>query len=122
MTNRKKTSKKRLSAIQKTILAIIISLFILIIGLVIATFFLNPEAIVKNKISALTSEYYENYLYENLKNSDQVPDFKKAIEGYKDYGFTHVYLRQLIYYKNDPETIEFLKKYSILITKDFKRI
>ena len=81
MTNRKKTSKKRLSAIQKTILTIIISLSILIISLVISAFFLNPEARVKSKISALTSEYYENYLYENLKNSDQVPDFEKVIEG-----------------------------------------
>ena len=111
MTKRKKSSKKRLSGIQKTILAIIVSLSVLIIGLVISSIFLNPEAITKRKISALASEYYENYLYENLKNSDQVPDFEKAIEGYKDYGFAHVYLRQLIYYDNNEETIRFLKKY-----------
>ena len=78
MTNRKKPSKKRLSAIQKTILTIIVSLSILIIGLAISIFFLNPEARVKSKISALASEYYENFLYENLKNSDQVADFEKT--------------------------------------------
>lgn len=106
-----KKSQKSFTKIQKIILSIIGFLFVLITILCISIFFLNPETRIKNKIAELTAKYYETYLYENLKNSDQVPNFEEAIERYKDYGFAHVYLRQLIYYDNNPETINFLKKH-----------
>ena len=109
MATRKK--KKPLLLVQKIMITIISFLFTIVILLCISSIFLNPEARVKSKISKLASNYYESYIYENLKNSDKVKDFEKTIENYKDYGFSNITLRQLIYFDDNTETINFLKKY-----------
>lgn len=106
-----KNKKTSLSIAQKTIVLVIGLLFILIAVLSISLFFLNTESRVKNTISSIATDYYENYIYENIINSEKVEEFDKIMENYEHFGFSAIYLRQLLYYNNNPETIDFIKQY-----------
>ena len=76
-------------------------LFILIIGYLIFSLTYTSENITKSKIEALASDYYENYLYQQIVNSKENP--AKILDEYKKIGLSIVYLRQLLHYKNDKE-------------------
>lgn len=117
MTNKRthsnfNTTKKRLSTTQKTIIAIILISSILVVAFYLYSLFFNSEAHIKGKLSTLASHYYEDYLYENLINSENINDLGEVMEEYKTSGFPTVYLRQLLYYKeNDAKTISLLKEH-----------
>lgn len=89
--------KAPLSGTQKTIIIVIILAILVTIVAVIISFFLKPESLTKARIEGLAADYYENYVYENLINSDQFSgDLNSTMNRYKETGFTPVTLRQLI--------------------------
>ena len=106
-TNRKK--KKPLSLVQKVIIGIIIATSLLVVFYIVFASLNSSERITKSKISDLAPNYYENYLYEEMNNTSN----KKPSEPLKEYekiGLSIVYLRQLLYYKDqtDTETVNYL--------------
>lgn len=89
--------KHKLSPIQKIIIVIIISVMAITIGFAIASFFLQPENLTKAKISNLATDYYENYLYENLINSEKFSgNIDATMSEYRDRGLSTITLRQLL--------------------------
>lgn len=107
-----KKRKKHYSLIQKMIIGIIIATSTIIIAALIILFFSNPERNVKNQISSLASDYYENYLYEKTISANKNTDPSEIFGDYEKSGLSTVYLRQLLYYKtHDKKIIDFLKEY-----------
>ena len=107
-----KTKKRKLSLVQKIIVCVIAIIFVLIFFFLIFSLINNPERSVKSKIDNLARDYYENFLYEQITHTNnQTP--AKALEEYKSVGLSIVYLRQLLYNKNqnDEETIKYLTNY-----------
>ena len=89
--------KHKLSPIQKIIIVIIVSVMAITIGFAIASFFLQPENLTKAKISNLATDYYENYLYENLINSEKFSgNIDATMSEYRDRGLSTITLRQLL--------------------------
>ena len=89
--------KHKLSPIQKIIIVIIVSVMAITIGFAIASFFLQPENLTKAKISNLATDYYENYLYENLINSEKFSgNIDATMSEYRDRGLSIITLRQLL--------------------------
>ena len=106
-TNRRK--KKPLSLVQKIILGIIVISSLLVIFYVIFAVLNSPERTTKAKISELASNYYENYLYEEMnKAGNEKPS--ETLKEYEKIGLSIVYLRQILYYKDqsDTETVDYL--------------
>ena len=89
--------------VKKTILLVIlIASLVVAFGVIYAIFF-NTEKVVKSKISALATDYYENYFYENLINSDkfkQLKDLDTEMEKYHTSGLAPVTLSNLLLYDN----------------------
>ena len=86
--------KQRKTLAQKTIITIIILAIITVATSVICSLIFNTEYQIKNKISHLASEYYENHFYSNISKSDGNP--AEALERYTDTGLAKVSLRQLV--------------------------
>lgn len=109
-----KIQKNRLSAPQKVIISIIVMAFIVIIIAVVSVFITKPENIVKSKIEALSSNYYENYLYENILNSDNFSgNITETLEKYTETGFSAITLRELLLNdtKKTADIAPFIKEY-----------
>ena len=88
---------------KKTILTIIVLVIIIVAGTVVCIQFLTPEHQVKSKINSLATDYYENYLYQNLINSDKyqaLSDKSSSMEKYASYGFNPITLRNLLLHSN----------------------
>ena len=87
--------------VKKTILLVIlIASLVVAFGVIYAIFF-NTEKVVKSKISALATDYYENYFYENLVNSDKFKQLKNLdteMEKYHTNGLAPVTLSNLLLY------------------------
>ncbi len=95
--NKRQTAKAPLSFTQKLIIAVIILAIIVTIIGVIISFFLQPEHLTKSRIESLATDYYENYLYENLINSENYSgDIEATMSKHAEIGFTPITLRQLI--------------------------
>lgn len=75
---------------------IILTMLTVAIGVLLSYFF-NPEQLTKSRITDLASDYYENYLYEQLINSENFSgDLDATMSRYNSNGFNPVTLRQLI--------------------------
>jgi hypothetical protein len=106
--------KHKLSLAQKITIAIIIIVMIITFGFTIASFFLQPENLTKAKISGLAADYYENYLYENLLNSENFSgDVESTLSEFKDTGLSTISLRQLLLHDRtkNASVIEEIKQY-----------
>jgi hypothetical protein len=103
------TKKKKLTNIQKIIIFIISFLFVLVVCYLIYAYTHTPENMAKSKIENLASNYYENFLYQNIIESGE-KDPARVLESYKDTGLSIVYLRQLLIHKetDDTELMNFL--------------
>lgn len=113
---KKKSSKKsrRLSKIQKIIVAIIIIAFVIVFTVSIGLMFFSTENHVKSKIDHLARNYYENYYYEKIINSKKFDgDVTGILENYRESGFSPAPLRQILLYDTDENksTAEYIKKY-----------
>lgn len=92
---------------QKLILVTIIMTIILVILAIVSSFLLQPERLVKSRLSAIASDYYENHLYANFENSPQradITDLDEFMQKYATHGFARVSLRQLLLYDNEKYT------------------
>lgn len=90
-------------AIKKTILLVIMIASLVVAFSIIYTIFFNTEKVIKSKISALATDYYENYFYENLINSDkfkQIKNLDTEMEKYHTDGLAPVSLSNLLLYDN----------------------
>ena len=112
MKKRQNTRKQKLTLFQKIIISVIFILFALIIIYIIVAFTFTPENIAKSKIEQLSSNYYENYLYEQIIESGN-SNPAEILEEYKDTGLSIVYLRQLLLHKDqdDSEITVFLTEH-----------
>lgn len=95
--NKRQATKVPLSFTQKLIIVVIIlAIIVTIIGIIIS-FFLQPEHLTKSRIEGLAADYYENFLYENLINSENYSgDIEATMSKHVETGFTPITLRQLI--------------------------
>lgn len=119
--NTKKTQSKnnngfwgRLSGIQRLIIGIIVCAIIVVLAALVCSFVFKPENTVKSKIDNLASDYYENFFYERIVESNNSDDaVKKVVSEYKDTGLTPVSLRQLILHdtQKNYEIGKYLKNY-----------
>lgn len=79
------------------ILAIIIIATIMVCILIVASFFLKPEAQVKQKIESLANHYYEDIFYEKMLNSDQYSgNPADSLAAHADRGLAVMTLNQLL--------------------------
>lgn len=108
------TKRQRFTKPQLIIIIVIILCMLSVITAVIYNLFSKPENIVKAKISEISSDYYENYLYKNFnfeKYSSE--DFANFMQKYENVGLTTTTLRQLLLYdhQKNADVAPLLKKY-----------
>lgn len=107
-------NKPKLTIIQKIMISTIVILLIAATVMVVFTLTHRPEDEIKNLISKLSSNYYENYLYANFS---QTASFKEnpdtIMQKYEKYGFSSITLGQLLLYDNkkNQEHTDFLKSH-----------
>ena len=125
MTKKLKPNTKRQKYTKKSkpsfvapliILIVIIVLIITIVTFTLSLLFHNPEKTIKDQLSALSKDYYENHLYESLTAAQESTDsvsFNKTMEKYQKYGFGTVHLRQMLSYdkQTNPSRVELIAKY-----------
>lgn len=97
---------------KNSVITIIITVAIAMVGFTIFNIIATPEHLVKKEIETITADYYENYFYQNiLKNNSiyekDVADPKAAerimsniLEKYIERGFPRINLNQLLLYDN----------------------
>ena len=112
----KRSSKKSIFIIRRTILTVISLAMLTVVIAIICIFIFKPENVVKSKISNLSSNYYENFLYKNIISSEaysKSKDLDKIMEKYKETGFAAVTLRQLILFgaQKNSNLSSLLKEY-----------
>ncbi len=112
----KRSSKKSILIIRRTILTVISLAMLTVVIATICIFIFKPENVVKSKISDLSSNYYENFLYKNIISSEaylESKDLNAIMEKYKETGFAAVTLRQLILFgtQKDSDLSSLLKEY-----------
>lgn len=97
MTRRSHSSRNRSLPIKNIVLTIIILVTITIGVAIAATFLLQPERLVKQKVESIAANYYENVIYESMINSDQYSgNPADALEKYTVRGMTPITLRQIL--------------------------
>lgn len=91
---------------KNTILIIIASLMLIIVGITIFAFIATPEYLVKREIENIARDYYENYYYPSIPNPS-------GLDYYAERGFARVTLRQLMLYDNRKHyaSMEYLSTY-----------
>lgn len=101
------TAKKiSISIIAISILVVIISLIYSVLS--------NPERVIKKKIEAISSDYYEHSIYDNAaKNNPSEDAIAKALSAYRETGLAIVSFRQLLLYdkQNHNQTDTIVSKY-----------
>ena len=114
-TNHYQSIQEPANPAKKAILLVILGASLVVItGLICASVF-NPEALVKSQISALATDYYENYFYNNLQSSEnfqQIKDLNTAMEKYHVSGLSPITLNDLLLYDNQKN-----QRYRDLLTK-----
>ncbi|MBR3328934.1 hypothetical protein IKG29_00145 [Candidatus Saccharibacteria bacterium] len=110
----KSRKKRRFSTPQIIVLVTIIVNMFIVVTVLICSFIFKPEVIIKNKISELASDYYENYLYKNFDTDDITQEqLIESIQKYKDSGLPVTTLRQILLYdhQKNADSAPLLKKY-----------
>ena len=99
--SRAKTRDRRIfSTARKSILAIIILATLTVILTILLSYFTNPERIVKSKIPAIATDYYENYFYPEI-TADSTKPLDEIMSRYVTTGFARVTLRQLLLFDGE---------------------
>lgn len=114
LSTHKKRDRQIFNVTKKSILFIIILSMLIVILVLLLSSFENPERLVKQKLTNITSDYYENYYYPNLIGSASSQDsLEDIMSHYTEVGFATISLRQLLLFDNEryKETATFLKKY-----------
>ena len=106
---RRKKSHRTISPIPLTILIIIIVVSIVVAIAFLFSAFTSTESIVKDRISALTKNFYENHLYVGVANSNNSADrntFESTMRKYAEDGFGIIRLRQILHFNNEMSAHE----------------
>lgn len=101
-TSMTKTVKRRNDALMArriVLFGVIISSLMVVISIIITTFF-NPEAIAKRKFEKLATEYYETYYHEKFVENIDENLVAEKMETFSQSGLQPVTLRQLLLYQN----------------------
>ena len=99
LARKREVNRKFYATARYTILAIIVITMLLVTLSALLKLFSNPERIVKQKIEAITTDYYENYFYPQLTAENEIQNstnLAKNMERYTTVGFSIVTLRQLL--------------------------
>ena len=101
LAKRKKIDRQVFASAKRSVLTIILSSMLIVILTLLITSFNNPERIVKQGLSAIVTDYYENYFYPNLiGNSSSEESLEKIMSRYTTSGFAVISLRQLLLFDN----------------------
>lgn len=93
----KEVSRKSFLVIRRVILTVIALAMMVVVLALLTAIFNKPEAVIKSKIEAIATDYYENYYYEKiLDNTPSDMTMSEAMERYLKRGFPVVSLRQLM--------------------------
>ena len=119
MVKTKKTQKKYSSSIHvprtrysysfisspfgKVILGVIFSIALIVIISVVTSYYSQPEKLVQSELESLSSEYYENYFYKDVTDSNALAKYEKS-------GLANITLRQLLLTEHQSATSN-LEKY-----------
>lgn len=111
-----KTHKNKFSNVQIITLAIIIISIIVVFISLIAAIIMQPERQIHGTIEKLASEYYEDYYYEIIINSEEFknqPDLNSVLGKYQEKGFSAIPLSELLLYDSQKNQAyaNFLTKY-----------
>lgn len=118
-------------AAKTSVLTIIATIMLIVIGFSIFCLVVTPETLVKDEIASITSDYYENYFYNKVLDNNSLStdnaDFdasamEKILKNYTNRGFASVSLRQLLL-SDDQKHIassEYLEKYCNLDRSNIK--
>ena len=93
----------------KIVLTTIILTMIVVVIAIVCSFLLVKENVIKNKISALASDYYENYFYPKFTSSSnyqKIDNLDTTMAKYRDYGFSPISLRDLLLYDDQKNASE----------------
>jgi len=105
--NRTKSAPSSFS-VRKLVLSIILVVMVIIVISTFYAFFFTKEQKIKSSLSALASDYYENYFYENMVNSEEfkkINNTETALSKYHDKGLTPISLNNLLL-SNDQKNYE----------------
>lgn len=119
MAKRKSSSRsvRKQNLAPRIIIGVIVLAVIVVAVSLLSSVFMNTENSVKGKLATMAADYYENYLYKNLaeseiyKSSDE--DLKDMLKEYAEVGLSSITLRQLLLYddKKYADDTGFLTKY-----------
>ena len=110
----KKLDRQIFSTTKKAILTVIVFSVLIVILVVLLMTFEKPERLVKQKLTDITADYYENYYYPNfVGNADDEKSLEEIMSRYTASGFATISLRQLLLFDNEryAETAKFIQKY-----------
>lgn len=114
LSSRKRIDRQVYSATKKSILTVIIFSMLIVILAVLFVIFNDPEKLVKQKITDITTDYYENYYYPSLiGNAADEDSLSDIMTPYVTPGFATISLRQLLLFDNErfAKTATFVKQY-----------
>ena len=100
LAKKQQTSRHVLFLAKKSVLTIIILAMLVVTLALLLAYFLKPETIVKSKMSAISTDYYENYYYPQIVEQSSKP-LPEILEYYSTHGFSQVTLRQLLLIDNE---------------------
>lgn len=95
----KKLDRKIFKSSKRAVLTVIALAMLTVILTVLLSILSSPEHVVKTKISEITTDYYENYFYPHLTESDTPLD--ETMSHYTEVGFSRVSLRQLLLFDSE---------------------
>lgn len=104
-----KNHQKLSSPVPIIILIVIILASIAVIIAFLFSAFTDTKSSVEAKIASLTKDYYENYLYEGIVDSESISDqqvFEKTMQKYAENGFGIIRLRQVLHYSAEKSSSE----------------
>ncbi|MBQ3440869.1 hypothetical protein IJG27_00960 [Candidatus Saccharibacteria bacterium] len=109
-------------AAKTSILTVIVSVMLIITGFTIFCLIATPETLVKNEVTSIASDYYENYFYSKILDNNSLSqnsaDFNESVmedimKNYTARGFANISLKQLLLYDNQKHAsaTAFLEQY-----------
>ena len=117
-------------AAKTSVLTVIATITLTVVGYIIFCLIATPENVIKNEITTITSDYYENYFYNKILDNNYLStddaDFdastmENILGRYTARGFATVSLRQLLLTDNSkPDTTAYLEKYCNLDRSNVK--
>ncbi len=110
----KSHKRRRFSTPQIITLTVIIISMVIVVTATICSIVFKPEKVVKAKISKISADYYENFLYQSFDfDHASSEDYENFIQRYEKTGLSTTTLRQLLLHdhQKNADIAPLLKKY-----------